>query len=636
MTSVEDRLKAAAQHKTSGDRGSATALLESVLDVTPGHCGALSALAEIRLEEGDADQAMQLLNEALSRDRTHCDARNLLTTLLLARNKRNDARELVDETLELSPLNSRACALRADIHVADNEFEQAELLLRNALSERPDDATLLSALASLFSAARQNRAALHLAQEALARDPGNARHLARLGCVLAELGDHQKAATHLAAAHLKLPTDPVIMLFLAESQAATGQTREARALAKRLTLRYPGLLAGWLLLIRVEALRGDTRKVFSDFLQQVKKHPDKPAALVSLAMAYRSLGYLSKPIRLLQPFLEDNANANSQHRPQALTVLRDCMLASDSLENLAATIPDAALPRWPFGEEAQEREEGAEAPGKSFTETDLLIDPTLSSLDALVLLRFASGSSSVSPRRRIFGAAHLAPVAELVDAGSFVAFDSPRGRQVLAEADDPVPLTAIVGLPHEQLMKRRQSGPYVRPDETRRRKWRDALHEFPRPIVALAWDGGPPGLMLEDYRPMLNACADFDGTFVSVMWDKARHQLSSWPDIIDAGKHFADLSDLSALLAEVDLLIGPDGLPVHVAGAMGRPAAVLTRPAHPWYWHANRGRATWYPSVQVFRSKRFGHWSSLMEDLSDPLQDLISGLPMEERILASG
>jgi len=636
MMSVEDRLKAAARHKAAGDGASAVALVESVLDISPGHDRALSLLAELHLEAGNGDQALKLLEDALSRDPANCDARTLLATVLLSRGKPDEARRLIEDTLALDPTNSRACILRADIHAAENEHERAEQLLRGALAERPDDASLLSALAGLFASVRQNRAALQAAQAAMANAPDDARIMARLGCVLAELGDHHKAVPYLEKAHLKLPTDPLVMLYLAESQAATGMVRDAGMLAKRLTIRFPGLLAGWLLLIRIEAQRGDTRQVFADFLSQVKKHPDKSAALISLAMAYRSLGYLSKPIRLLRPFLENNSKLSPQHRTQALAVLRDCMLASDNLAEVGQTIPPCRTGEPVHDMPVGAPEDDTDPVESALRQNDLLVDPALSSLDALVLLRFVPKPAPGQRPRRIFGAAHLAPIAELTGHSPFEAVDSAPGLQALANAERTVSLTSFVKLPPDRLQKCRCNTPYIQVPPDLRRKWQDALRDFPRPLVALAWDGSRPGLMIEDYQPLLAALEGFGGTFLSVMWDDARHQLAACPDVIDCGKHFETLSDLGALLTETDLLIGPDGLPTHVAGALGRPATVLSQPAHPWYWHAQKGRSTWYPSVQVLKSRRFGHWTSLMEDLTGPLAAAVADLGPVQMEFASG
>ncbi|MEO9525757.1 tetratricopeptide repeat protein [Roseibium sp.] len=623
MMSVKDRLEAAAQHKVSGDRASATALLEGILDTAPGHGRALTALAEIRLEEGAPDQAIKLLTEVLERDRADIPARNLLASVLLARDRVDQARDLVVETLELAPGDVQSCVLRAELLMREDAPGQAEQVLRAALESNPGDPALLSALAGLFTTLSQSRAALQLAQDALAQEPDNARYQARLGRILAQLGDHEKALPHLEAAHLRLPTDPLILLFLAETQVALGLASEARVLAKRLTVRFPGLLEGWRLLIGIEALRGDTTQVLSDYLQQIRKHPDKTAAVISLAITYRSLGHLVKARELLRPFLDETAPFNAPDRHHALNVLRDCLLASDQLEDLARTLPVSEMIQRLHAPEDAAKSADTGLLLEALGQRDVLLDPTLSSLDVLVLMRFARGQRPGSLQRRIFGAAHLAPVADLAGEFSFVEIDSVAGREALAASEPPVQLTASLALSPETFRTMRQWCPYIGANADSRRTWQEALKELPRPLVALSWNASRPGLLLNDYGPVLAQADGFEGTFVSVMWDESRHQLSDWPSVIDAGTHFKSLGDLTALLAEVDLLVGPDGLPTHVAGAMGRPTALLTQPAPPWYWHSNNGAATWYPSVRVLQTGRFGHWAELMGDLAAPLQAIL-------------
>jgi len=460
----------------------------------------------------------------------------------------------------------------------------------------------------------------------VARTPDCPRQMARLGRLYAQQGDHEKAVTYLETAYLTLPNDPLVMLFLAESQSATGLTSEASVLAKRLTTHFPSLLSGWLLLIRLEAMRGDTRMVFADFLKQIRRHPDKSAALVALAKAYRSLGYFSIPTRLLRPFLEDSDQGCPQHRSQALALLRDCMLASDDLQDLARTLAEPAGSAETDSHSSAVTCRVADGIPNALAQNDLLIEAALSNLDALVLLRFVTTAPTDMARRRIFSAAHITPLAALFGTVDFVALDSASGRQMLDVAQDPVPLTSVVKLPADEFVLRRRTGPYVLPEAAKRRKWQDVLQQYPRPLVGLAWNEHRPGLLLEDYGLLLRSLEGFRGTLLSVMGDKARDQLAPWSSVVDCGRQFEDLSDLSALLSETDLLIGPDGLPTHVAGAMGRPAVVLTQPAYPWYWHAKHGHATWYPSVQVLKSKRFGHWAGLMEDLTAPLKAMVGNL----------
>lgn len=634
MMSVEDRLKAAARHRTTGDWASAAALLESILDDFPGHCRALIALADIRLEEGNGEAARVLLDEVLRQDRTSDESTNLRTTLLINGQHRDDGKK-VEETLDLPPAQGPAKVLHAGIHLLEKEHAQADRQLRQALDDRADDDPLICAFPNLYAQLRDDCVALSQAQRALPQAPNDVHHLARAGFLSAGPGDHSKAVALLEQAHLKRPAHPLVMLYLAESQAALGLFQEARTLAMRLTVRFPEHLAGWLLLIQIEAKRGDTRKVFADFLLVTRRHPDKTAALIALAMAYRKLGYLSKPARLLRPLLEPTRATKAGHRIQARTVLRDCMLASDNLEDLHKAM---TMQTGNADAPTQAGQSAIACPSvllQSLAGNDVLIDPGLSGLEALVLLRFASRPSTSPTSRTLVGPPHLKPLQDLLTGFRFQPIDGDTRLQAPTGPTEQTSLLSTLSLPPPVLRRVRQTGAYLFPDPSHQEKWQDALRDLPRPLIGLAWNETRAGLMLEDYQPLLDRLHGFDGTFLGVVRDNSRHQLKDLPRVVDCGRRIASLTDLSALVSQVDLLIGPDGLPTHVAGAQNRPAILLTQPAHPWYWHARNGRSTWYPSVQVICTRKFGHWSSLMTEVSDQIVSAIGALQTAKSSVAS-
>lgn len=609
---IEDRLEAAAQHRRSGNRESAAFLLESVLDIAPGHAGALYALAEIRLEQGDAQRATELARQAVARDRTSADARVVLARILLATDQHDEAAKIIEDALALNPEHVGASQIQAGILVQAGEIEAAEDLLKTALTRHPGDPRLLAGLGGLFGAVRHDRAALELAQAALAREPDNPDYLAQLGRVLADMGDHEKALDCLTKAHLAAPANPIVTLYLAASQAALGRFTEARALARRLTVMAPDLLAGWLLLVQIDTQRGEAGESFQAFLQRARQHKDRTAALIMLATAYRATGQPDRALPLLQPFLEGGESIDPQQRLQALIIARDCLLASGDLEGLRQALPpgeDGSVLAEPDDPDAHVR---------ALSDGDVLIEPGLSNLETFVLMRFLRGTAAGTAPRTLYGPEHVRQAVALVGDDPFVGYDLPGAPDVTSDGRKPVALTTAFALPAERLRHHQRAVPYVVASKPYRRRWREALGELPGPRIALAWNASRPGMLLDDLQPLLDAV---EGSFVSVMWDETRLQMKTSPRIIDAGMHIGSLTDLAGLLAEVDLIVGPDGIPLHVAGAMGRPAALLCQPAPAWYWHAENGRASWYPSVQVVQTPRFGNWTELMTDVLPVLLD---------------
>lgn len=66
-----------------------------------------------------------------------------------------------------------------------------------------------------------------------------------------------------------------------------------------------------------------------------------------------------------------------------------------------------------------------------------------------------------------------------------------------------IQLTAALSLPPGTFRALRQGGPYIEAKSDSRNKWREALKDLPRPVVALSWNAGRPGRVLDDYRPRL-------------------------------------------------------------------------------------------------------------------------------------
>jgi ADP-heptose:LPS heptosyltransferase len=76
----------------------------------------------------------------------------------------------------------------------------------------------------------------------------------------------------------------------------------------------------------------------------------------------------------------------------------------------------------------------------------------------------------------------------------------------------------------------------------------------------------------------------------------------------------------TALIAELDLVIGVDTSVVHLAGGLGRPVWLLNRFDTCWRWMTDRTDSPWYPTLRQFRQPAPGDWDSVMGDVVENLK----------------
>ncbi len=167
--------------------------------------------------------------------------------------------------------------------------------------------------------------------------------------------------------------------------------------------------------------------------------------------------------------------------------------------------------------------------------------------------------------------------------------------------------------------------PYLSPDPLRLEHWRRRLADLPRPLVALAWAGRPThfndanrSLALAQLAPL----ARTGMTFLSIQKGAAAAQADSPPEgmsLLSLNAEIADFEDTAAILCIADLLISVDSSPVHLAGALGRPAWVMLPMVPDWRWLLDRDDTPWYPSMRLFRQDTRADWSGVIARIAAEL-----------------
>jgi Tfp pilus assembly protein PilF len=161
--------------------------------------------------------------------------------------------------------------------------------------------------------------------------------------------------------------------------------------------------------------------------------------------------------------------------------------------------------------------------------------------------------------------------------------------------------------------------PYLRAPETHLAKWRARLEQLPSPRVALAWSGRAAhpndrnrSVSLAELKPLLSAPGV---RFISVqreLRDDDAAMLSREPRIAHVGAELYDFADTAAVLSLCDLLVCVDTSVAHVAGALGRPVALLVPFQPDWRWMLDRDASPWYPNIRLYRQSAPRDWGGVI------------------------
>ncbi|MCC8395432.1 tetratricopeptide repeat protein [Paraburkholderia sp. MMS20-SJTR3] len=163
--------------------------------------------------------------------------------------------------------------------------------------------------------------------------------------------------------------------------------------------------------------------------------------------------------------------------------------------------------------------------------------------------------------------------------------------------------------------------PYLRVASAQLKRWQTRLdRSLPadRPRIGIAGAGELPVSLLQ---PLL---AVPGVSFVALGTDA--RQRGAWRELpaqlrpADVAGEAANLSDLAALVRNLDLVITADPAIAHLAGALNRPFWLLLKLDGDWRWLHARSDSPWYPQLaRLFRQREHGDWSAVIDEAAAAL-----------------
>ena len=83
-----------------------------------------------------------------------------------------------------------------------------------------------------------------------------------------------------------------------------------------------------------------------------------------------------------------------------------------------------------------------------------------------------------------------------------------------------------------------------------------------------------------------------------------------------------DLDGLAALIENCDLVVSTSNVTIHLAGALGKETWVLLPYVANFWWLLDRTDSVWYPTLKLYRQKKYASWDSIIASMTEDLNEL--------------
>jgi Tfp pilus assembly protein PilF len=168
--------------------------------------------------------------------------------------------------------------------------------------------------------------------------------------------------------------------------------------------------------------------------------------------------------------------------------------------------------------------------------------------------------------------------------------------------------------------------PYVTADRALVEQWRGELEPGGGFRIGIVWQGNPRyrrdhqrSFRLAQLEPLARVAGV---RLLSLQKGAGTDQIAQLGErfaVSDLGSQFTDFMDTAAVMRNLDLVITSDSSIAHLAGALGVRIWVAIPVAADWRWLNEREDSPWYPTMRLFRQKRWGDWDEVFARMAGEL-----------------
>ena len=592
-----------------GNFARAEEILRQVVDAEPRLAAAWHMRGLIARRNEDTVRASEYFAAAVSRAPTSSTYSRDLGISLLARDLKREALETLERAIALDPEDAAAQFYLGNALLLSGRPFEATHHLNLTLQLEPDSAAAHCSLAAAYRACGRPQEAVAAANAALALSPRYTEALNNLALANCDLGHYPEAIKALRTASTSDPEDESLLNNLGVALHANGQREEAERVLKSALELKPG----W----------GEASLNLGNLLRQ-KGHFDE-------AVAYYRQALTDNPLDV-KPYGNLGLALINLNRPEEAASIYEKALGLDpGNADIRMSLGIAQLMQGNYAEGWENYEARWEAP--SFTAVKRTFDiprwdgtpvagkriivhaeqgfgDTLQFCRYLPLLAREEMTVVFECQKAL---ARLCASIEGI-AGLVVRGDA------LPAADFHIPLLSLPYLFETTVGTIPGRVPYLLPPPSIVDAWQRRIAKE-RFSVGFVWTGDPSrqddsmrSCPKSALAPLL-AISNVD--FYSLQVGDGPD--SSMTGVVHLGDRFGDFAETAAAIMALDLVVTVDTAVAHLAGALGRPVWVMLGAHADWRYLMSREDSPWYPTMRLFRQRRHGDWTELVERVASSL-----------------
>jgi tetratricopeptide (TPR) repeat protein len=485
-----------------------------------------------------------------------------------------DAETICNAILTARPEDFDSLHLLGLLRHRQGRNAEALRLVAAVLRRAPRSAEVLSNYGLILTALKRHEEALACFEDALASDAGYLLALKNRAASLKSLGRHDEALAAFAAVHAARPDDIDVLNECGGLLVRLGQIEAALACYDRALALAPQVVE-----------------------LQIKLRVNKGTAFAAACRFTDALACFDAAIAI------DPQCADAHHRASLIR------LRSGDFKNGWRDF------EWRWRTQWSPQVRRVDAPlwrGEPIEGKTILLLAEQGYGDTIQFIRYVPMVAALGAKVILDVPPPLQEIALGIDGAAAVL----RTDALTPRVDYQCPLMSLPLAFATDLATVPASVPYIHPSPELVAEWRDRLPQTGRPRVGLCWAGS--GAHLNDHNRSI-ALSRFveilslpDLHFISVQRevDAEARAILLCHGVVALGQDFESFSDTAAVLAELDLLISVDTAVAHLAGAIGKPVALLLPYPAEWRWLTDRADSPWYPSMRLFRQTAAGDWDA--------------------------